>query len=94
MSSRTLIPTNVKANLSPDREASTIASFVKERRTANGLTQRELAELAGVGPRAIWDLECGKPTIRTDVVNAVLRVFGKTLGVVDAPRPRDDGDRS
>jgi hypothetical protein len=45
-----------------------------------------LAELAGIGPRAVWDLERGKATLRTDVVNAVLRVFGKTLGVVDAPR--------
>ncbi|OFX24415.1 MAG: hypothetical protein A2V77_13510 [Anaeromyxobacter sp. RBG_16_69_14] len=71
---------------------SPIASFVRERRTANGLTQRELAELAGVGPRAIWDLERGKPTLRTDVVNAVLRVFGKTLGIVDAPR--GDGEVS
>jgi HTH-type transcriptional regulator/antitoxin HipB len=77
---------------SPDRETCPIASFVRERRTANGLTQRELAELAGVGPRAIWDLERGKPTVRTDIVNAVLRVFGKTLGIVNAPR--GDGDRS
>jgi len=75
----------------PDREASPIASFVRERRTANGLTQRELAELAGVGPRAIWDMERAKPTLRTDVVNAVLRVFGKTLGIVDAPRGNGDG---
>ncbi len=73
-------------DFSPDRETQPIAAFVRKRRTANGLTQRELAELAGVGPRAVWDLERGKPTVRTDVVNAVLRVFGKTLGIVDAPR--------
>jgi y4mF family transcriptional regulator len=92
MAARIQAPPNLKPTVHPDREVSAIPSFVKERRTANGLTQRELAELAGVGPRAVWDLERGKPTVRTDMVNAVLRVFGKTLGVVDAPR--DDGDRS
>lgn len=70
---------------SPVRE-SPIASFVKERRRAAHLTQRALAELAGVGPRAVWDLERGKPTLRLDVAHAVLRVFGKTLGVVELPR--------
>lgn len=44
-----------------------------------------------MGPRAVWDVERGKPTVRTDVVNAILRVFGKTLGVVDAPR--DAGEK-
>lgn len=73
------------APLSPVRETA-FSIFVRERRKAAGFTQRELAELAGVGPRAIWDLERGKPTLRMDVVTAVLRVFGKTVGVVDAPR--------
>lgn len=73
----------------PDRE-NVVPVFVRERRAANRLTQRQLAELAGVGPRAVWDLERGKPTVRLDVVNAVLRVFGKTIGVVDAPREKGD----
>ena len=69
----------------PDRDAS-IGDFVRRRRREEHLTQRGLAELAGVGPRVIWELEGGKPTLRMDVVNAVLRVFGKALGVVDAIR--------
>lgn len=69
----------------PDRVHS-IATFVRERRKRNGLTQAALGELAGVGRRFIVDLEAGKPTLRSDAVNAVLRVFGKQLGVVDAPR--------
>jgi len=83
---------NRRRDSSPDRETlpSPIAAFVRARRTANDLTQRELAELAGVGPRAIWDLERGKATLRTDVVNAVLHVFGKTLGVVDSHRVEVD----
>jgi hypothetical protein len=39
-----------------------------------------------VGLRFIVELERGKPTLRMDTVNAVLRVFGKKLGIVDAPR--------
>ena len=92
MPQRTRAHSTLDSHSSPDREAHPISAFVRARRTANGLTQRELAELAGVGPRAVWDLERGKPTVRTDVVNAVLRVFGKTLGIVDAPR--DDKERS
>jgi y4mF family transcriptional regulator len=71
--------------ISPDRESS-IAAFVRDRRRRDGLPQRQLAELAGVGARVIWDLERGKPTMRLDAVNRVLAVFGKELGIVDAPR--------
>jgi transcriptional regulator with XRE-family HTH domain len=60
------------------------------RRKAERLTQGVLAELAGVAPRVVWELEHGKRTMRMDVVNAVLAVFGKTLGIVDAPRVEVD----
>lgn len=73
----------------PDRE-SEIGRFVRARRQANGLTQVELGELAGVGTRFISELERGKPTLRLSTVNAVLAVFGKQLGVVDAPRPPEE----
>ena len=79
---------------SPDREISAVARFVRERRKANHLSQRQLAELAGVGARAVWDLERGKPTLRMDVVNAVLKVFGKTLGIAEAPRGEPGGGDS
>ena len=73
----------------PDREKS-IGDYVRARRKDRDLTQRELSELAGVGPRAVWDLERGKQTLRMDVVNRVLAVFGKRLGIVDAPREELD----
>jgi predicted transcriptional regulator len=50
------------------------------------MTQRELGELAAVGTRFISELERGKPSVRLSVVNKVLAVFGKSLGIVDAPR--------
>jgi transcriptional regulator with XRE-family HTH domain len=54
------------------------------------LTQRELCELAGVGPRLVSELERGKPTLRMDAVNRVLAVFGMTLGAVPAPRTGEE----
>ena len=67
-----------------------IGQFVRERRMASKLTQPELGELAGVGTRLISELERGKTTLRMDAVNRVLRVFGQTLGHVDAPRDEED----
>jgi len=58
------------------------------------MTQAELGELAGVGRRLIVETEKGKPTLRMDRVNAVLSVFGKALGVVDAQRPQLAKERS
>ena len=51
------------------------------------MTQRELATRAGIGPRAVWDLERGKPTIRLDVLTRVLAVFGRKVGVEEPTRP-------
>lgn len=69
----------------PDREQA-LAAFVRARRRANGLTQTQLGELAGVGRRLISEIERGKPTVRMDGVNTVLAVFGKRLGIVDIKR--------
>ena len=77
-----IAPPSVGPN--PDRDR--IGGFVRNRREARGLSQAQVAELAGVGIRAVSELERGKPTLRMDVANAVLGVFGKTLGVVDVGR--------
>jgi y4mF family transcriptional regulator len=69
----------------PDRVLE-VGSFVRARRLNSRLTQAELGDLAGVGKRFIVELEQGKPTLRLDKVNQVLAVFGKQLGLVDAPR--------
>jgi len=68
---------------------SDIGAFVRARRKASRLTQRELGELAGVGMRFVSELERNKPSLRLNVVNKVLAAFGKTLGIVDSPK-RDE----
>jgi y4mF family transcriptional regulator len=64
----------------------TVGAFVRNRRKAGRLSQCELGELAKVGTRFISELERGKPTLRVGLVNQVLAVFGKALGIVDVPK--------
>ena len=85
---------SVKGSRDPEREYS-LGAFVRQRRLSAGLTQQELGELAGVGKRFVVELEGGKATLRLDKVNLVLAVFGKRIGVEDAPRAspeESDGD--
>jgi y4mF family transcriptional regulator len=63
-----------------------VSRFIRQRRDARKISQKELAELAGVGQRFVSELERGKPTVRVAEVNKVLAVFGKQLGIVDRPR--------
>ena len=56
--------------------------FVKVMRRQYELTQRQLAEKAGVGLRFLRELESDKPTLRMDKVNMVLEMFNAELGVV------------
>lgn len=59
-----------------------LIEFVKEKRKQQGMTQSDLADMAGVGLRFIRDLEQGKESLRMDKVNQVLRLFGAKLGPV------------
>lgn len=67
-------------------DTQTVAAFVRARRTLLRLTQPALADIAGVGLRFIRELEQGKPTLRMDKVNQVLRIFGHILAPVPADR--------
>lgn len=56
-----------------------LGELVRRRRVALRLRQEELAELAGVSTRTVHAIENGKPTIRLDVLLAVLEVLGVSL---------------
>ena len=60
-----------------DTEA--LGGAVRQTRKTHGLTQAELAGLAGVGPRFISDLERGKPTVEVGKVLGVLAALGLRL---------------
>lgn len=59
-----------------------LAEYLKKKRKSLNLTQEDLASKAGVGLRVVREMEQGKPTLRMDKVNQVLRLFGAELGVV------------
>ena len=67
----------------------TISEFVRQKRKEYNLTQRDLADRAGVGIRFVRELEAGKPTLRMDKVNIVLDLFGHRLEPAPAPRKED-----
>lgn len=64
-----------------------LSKFVKEMRRRFNMTQIDLSERSGVGLRFIRDLEQGKPTLRLDKVNQVLRLFNAQCGPIPLPNP-------
>jgi len=67
-----------------------LADFVKKRRKAVHLTQKEFAERAGVALTVIRKIEQGKTNLNLDKVNLVLRMFGHELAVVDSKKIDDE----
>lgn len=52
-----------------------IAKLIAYHRSRSGLTQQELATLAGVGKNLIYELEKGKQTVRLENLLKVLRIL-------------------
>lgn len=63
-----------------DDDYSEIRIFIKAKRKQNNLTQKDLADKAGVGIRLIRDLEQGiKINFETNSLNQILHLFGAKL---------------
>ena len=69
-------------------ETLSLSELVKLKRKSLGLTQEELSSKAGVGLRFVRELERGKPTLKMDKVNQVLKLFGYELGPVELNRKK------
>lgn len=52
-----------------------LGNIVLKHRKACGLTQKELAELAGIGKTVIFDIEKGKETVQFNSLQKVLKVL-------------------
>lgn len=55
-----------------------LAKTIREHRKAAGLSQLQLAELAGVGKTVVFDIEKGKETIQLDTLRKILAVLNIT----------------
>jgi HTH-type transcriptional regulator/antitoxin HipB len=64
-----------------DDRLSGLAQAVRARRRALGLSQAELADLAGCSERFVYSLEHAKPTVRLAKILDVLAVLGLDLQV-------------
>lgn len=64
-----------------------LSRFLKEKRKLLDMTQRDLADRAGVGLRFIRDIEQGKESLDLHKVNQVLALFGHEM--VPAPTLRN-----
>ena len=53
----------------------TLSEIIRKHRKAAGLSQLQLAEMAGVGKTVVFDLEKGKETIRLDTLRKILNVL-------------------
>ena len=58
-----------------------VGLFVRERRKALGLTQQQLADLAGVGLNFVYQLEKNKPSVQLDCMRQVLEALGFEINV-------------
>ncbi|RKY56094.1 MAG: transcriptional regulator [Candidatus Neomarinimicrobiota bacterium] len=61
-----------------------IGSVVRYHRKKAGLTQKQLATLAGVGKTAVFDIEKGKKTVRLNTLTAILSILNIHL-IVQSP---------
>jgi y4mF family transcriptional regulator len=68
-----------------------LAAALRARRRLLGLTQLQLADLAGVGVAFLYDLESGKKTVRMDKLVAVLEVLGLSLRLTEGSPAIDVG---
>ena len=56
-------------------EPQLLATLIRKHRKAAGVSQLQLAEMAGVGKTSVFDLEKGKETIQLDTLRKILTVL-------------------
>ncbi|EWT03340.1 DNA-binding protein [Intrasporangium oryzae NRRL B-24470] len=61
------------------RSATDLGAFLAEVRASSDLTQDEVAERLGISRRYLYEIESGKPSLYTDRLFALLRLYGVTL---------------
>ena len=67
-----------------------LGHFIRERRKAMGMTQQQLADLAGVGLNFVYQLEKNKPSVQLDCTRQVLEALGYEISVA----PKQGADTS
>ncbi|MBU1680066.1 MAG: type II toxin-antitoxin system Y4mF family antitoxin [Bacteroidetes bacterium] len=66
-----------------------LSKIVKQHRKKAGLTQKELADLAGVGKTVVFDVEKNKDTVQ---INTVLKILSALNIKISFDSPIELGD--
>ena len=66
------------------QEIKDIGGIIRFHRRKSGRSQRGLADMAGIGKTAVFDLENGKITVRMDTLVKICRVLNVRL-LMDSP---------
>jgi y4mF family transcriptional regulator len=66
-----------------------IARFLRQQRKASGVTQQQLADMAGVGLRLLRDVEQGRLNLQMEKVNLLLSFYGHELGPVPMKKTKE-----
>jgi HTH-type transcriptional regulator / antitoxin HipB len=56
-----------------------LSQLIKSHRQKAGVTQAQLAKLAGLGKTVVWDLEHGKESVQWDTLQKIFRVLNITV---------------
>jgi HTH-type transcriptional regulator / antitoxin HipB len=69
----------------PLSDSGSLGGAIRSARRAQGLTQEELALVAGVGRRFVIELEAGKPTAQLGAALRVIRALGGGVVIPSGP---------
>jgi len=75
-------------------KANEIGRMIRDHRKKAGLSQLELAKLAGTGKTAVFDIEKGKETVRLDTLLKILNVLNiqmKFVSPLTSEQQRETG---
>ncbi|MFO7948986.1 MAG: helix-turn-helix domain-containing protein [Candidatus Fermentibacteraceae bacterium] len=67
--------------MKPERVMRRAGGLVRHHRRKAGLTQLELADLAGVGKTTVFDIEHGKASVQIDSLLAVMDVLSMRMEI-------------
>ncbi len=62
--------------------AEEMATIVREHREKSGLTQKQLADIAGLGKTVIFDVEKGKTSTKLDTLLKIFNVLNLKLEII------------
>ncbi len=76
----------------PQDISARVGDRIRRARTALGMTQQNLAELAGLDPASLSRIECGRIGLHLDTVDRLARGLGLPMSALVADPPQGGGD--